>query len=80
MLKTEKHTTVQDTNISWGGAHQSSISVDVLTFLRSLPEFKRHSKGLGHRQGYRLGLLGDRQGNRVTQAPTGTFTSCFYRK
>lgn len=26
-----------------------------LTFLSSLPEFKCHSKGLGHRQGYRLG-------------------------
>lgn len=38
---------------------QSPISVSMctfLTFLSSLPEFKSHSKGLGHRQGYRLGL------------------------
>lgn len=35
-----------------------------LTFLSSLPEFKSHSEGLGHRQGHRLGLRADRVINR----------------
>lgn len=37
-----------------------------LTFLCSLPEFKSHSKGLGHRQGHRLGLWADREINSHT--------------
>lgn len=56
---------------------------NVHTFLSSLPELKGHSKGLGHRQGHRLGLLGNRQGNKQSQARhrrTGSATSCENRK